>query len=359
MAKSGQHGGNTLQMAARFGLSPEQITDFSANINPLGMPASLKQTLSAALDSLQHYPDIEYRALHSALAAHHHCNVSQVLAGNGATELIFNWVQYARPQKALLVEPGFAEYRRALSRYGCHTDTFYLREEEGFALTGRFLSALNDSYDCLFLCTPNNPTGLMPDKALLNDIVGRCAALGIRLVVDESFTDFIEHAPSLIAGLSAHPHVYILRSLTKFYAIPGLRLGYLVSADTTLLDQIRAEREPWTINALAALAGEVLFSDAHYCQQTYRWLAREQQVMVTALSAIPALTVYPPTANYLFFKVNQSNIDLQSALMRRGLLIRHCANYPGLNQQFYRVAIKSSQDNQMLIQALHQVLNNG
>ncbi len=359
MAKSGQHGGNVLQMAEKFHLRPGQITDFSANINPLGMPENLRRTLIEQLDCLQHYPDIEYQKLHQAIAAHHRCPQEWVIAGNGATELIFLWVQHTAPKKALLVEPGFAEYRRALNRAGCAISEFILHEEDDFQVTGRLLDALTGDLDCLFLCAPNNPTGLLPDETLLFKIVKRCQELGIRLFVDESFLDFVPQRQSLSAGMADYPHVYLLRSLTKFYALPGLRLGYLLSSDSGLLKKIREEREPWTINALAALAGEVLFEDKDYPQATYQWLEQEQNHLLTALSQIPSLKVYQPTANYLFFKHLSDQSDLQDRLMEQGILIRSCANYTGLGGGYYRVAIKSRQDNRRLITALQQVLNHG
>ncbi|WGY44952.1 threonine-phosphate decarboxylase CobD [Vibrio sp. ABG19] len=359
MAKSGQHGGNVLQMAEQFDLDPTKVIDFSANINPLGIPPQVRDAIVSQLDCLQHYPDIEYLKLHQSLATHHDCPAPWVLPGNGATELIFLWAQYVKPKTALLIEPSFAEYRRALSRVGCAIDNYVLREEDGFAVTERVLDALHGELDCLFICTPNNPTGLMPDRELLSAIVDRCRQLNIRLFVDESFIDFMPNQPSLSQCLADNPHLYVLRSLTKFYALPGLRLGYLLSADQTLLAEIRDEREPWTINALAALAGEILFEDDTYCQATYQWLAQEQKYLQTELARFKPLQLFAPSANYLFFKHLNPTSSLQHDLMRHGILIRSCANYIGLSDAFYRVAIKSHADNQRLIHALQKVLSHG
>lgn len=346
-------------MAAKYGVATDTITDFSANINPHGMPDSLRQALIAQLDCIERYPDIDYLTLHQAIAAHHNCPPAQVLAGNGATELIFNWVEQRRPRKALLIQPTFAEYRRALTRYGCEIEPFTLIEQEGFAVTERLLNALDDSLDCLFICTPNNPTGLMPEPMLLGRLVELCHRYEIDMFVDESFIDFLPDTPGLTKETAHYQGLFLLRSLTKFYAIPGLRLGYLLSSDTMRLDAIRERREPWTINALAALSAEVLFQDVQYAQLTYEWLAREQQYLYRALSEIPSLKVFRSQANFLFFKILAAGLDLQSALMTHGILIRHCANYPGLNQDFYRVAIRSHQENQRLISALLQVSLHG
>ena len=357
MAKSGQHGGNVLQMAEQYGLAPADITDFSANINPLGMPPFLRDILTVHLDRLEVYPDIDYQDLHQALAQHHQLNPHNVVAGNGATELIFLWVQQQQPQHALVVEPTFGEYRRALTRYGCEITQHSLDEKTGFALTAQFLDALSPEYDCLFLCTPNNPTGLIPEFELLIQIVKRCEEYDIALFIDESFIDFMPERQSLIECLNDYPHLYILRSLTKFYALPGLRLGYMVSANEAVLDGMRDLREPWTINALAATAGEYLFRDQKYVEHTHLWLTQQQEFMWQELNQFSALECYPPSANYLFFKHKVPDSKLQEELMQYGILIRSCANYPALNHQYYRVAIKSHSDNLKLIAALKEVLN--
>ncbi|SJN52853.1 Threonine-phosphate decarboxylase [Vibrio ruber DSM 16370] len=365
MAKSGQHGGNTREMAEKYGQTAAEILDFSANINPLGMPSALRAALIAQIDCVERYPDIDYQHLHQAIARHHANQIhrseggfpaSYVVAGNGATELIYQWVLHTQPRHALIVEPTFAEYRQALTRVGCEIEGFVLQESEGFALTERLLDTLHQGLDCLFLCTPNNPTGLMPEADLLQRIVTRTAQLGIRLFVDESFIDFLPQHRGLTDVLEHHPHLFVLRSMTKFYAIPGLRLGYLLSANQPVLAALRNQREPWTINAFAALAGEILFTDDGYAEQTYHWLHSEQSYLFQGLSQLPGLTVYPPAANYIFFRLHRADFDLQHALMQRNILIRHCANYRGLSPQYYRVAIRARAENQQLLRALRDVL---
>ncbi len=359
MAVSEQHGGNILQMANQYGLEPNEVIDFSANINPLGMPEGLKHVLIENVSLLERYPDTDYRILHQKLARHHQCSQRHVIAGNGATELIFLWSQYARPQKALLVEPSFGEYRRALTRIGCQITDYLLEEDEEFQITKRILTALSSELDCLFLCTPNNPTGLQPDPDLLFEILNHCNVMGIKLFVDESFLDFMPDTTSLDRYLQCYSHFYILRSLTKFYALPGLRLGYMLSSDSKLLQHIREQREPWTINALAILAGEVLFDFRSYHKATYDWLSKEQRYLLEELAQFEQLRLYQPSANYIFFKHLQKPSNLQADMMKHGILIRSCANYIGLNNQYYRIAIKSRSDNHQLILALKQTLNYG
>lgn len=358
MAFSSQHGGNIIEAAAAIGVEADLLIDFSANINPLGMPDSLKRAIVENLALAERYPDVEYRALHQALAKHHQVPLEWVLAGNGETELIFNLVQQLSPRKALLLTPGFAEYRRALARIGCEVTDFHLSEAQGWQPDESFVQALTPDVDCLFLCTPNNPTGLLLDKKLLLAIAHRCRENHIALIVDEAFLDFLPDEPGLIPHLSHFPQLYILRSLTKFFAIAGLRLGYLVSADSKTVGHIREQREPWTINAFAALAGEVILNDCGYIEASYRWISTEQPRLFNGLNGLRGIKVWPPSANYIFMRCDVDGLDLQRRLLEENILIRHCANYPGLDARYYRVAIKSPADNDKLLDALQRVLSN-
>ncbi|VYT75521.1 threonine-phosphate decarboxylase [Metakosakonia massiliensis] len=351
------HGGNIREAAAMLGIEAENLLDFSANINPAGMPASLRQALGENFSVAERYPDPEYQQLHQTLAAHHHVPVEWLLAGNGETESIFALVNALAPRRAMLVTPGFAEYRRALSLAGCDIVDYALREEDGWQLTEAILDALTGGVDCLFLCTPNNPTGLLPDEALLQAIAARCGQRGITLVLDEAFMDFLCDREGFIPHLAANPHVWVLRSLTKFYAIPGLRLGYLIGSDVSSVEKMRRAQMPWTINAFAALAGEVVLQDKAYQQACWQWLRTEGPRLLAALQAMPGLRVWPGQANYLFLRCD-AGFDLQQALLREHILIRSCANYPGLDDRYYRVAIRSAQENDRLIRALQAVLSN-
>lgn len=348
------HGGNTREAAELLGISAEQLLDFSANINPLGMPESVKRAIVDNLHLAERYPDVEYAHLHQALARHHQIPADWILAGNGETEAIYTLVGGLRPKRAMIVTPGFAEYRRALQCSECPIDEFALREENGWQLTGEILDALTPDLDCLFLCTPNNPTGLLPERALLLAIADRCKSLKISLILDEAFLDFIAEEPGFICVLHDHPHIWVLRSLTKFYAIPGLRLGYLINSDVQAVAAMRARQMPWSINAFAALAGESVLEDTIYQQATWQWLQEEGQRFYQQLCTLPGLTVYPGRANYLLLRCE---IDLQQALLTRHILIRSCANYPGLDKRFFRVAIRSVEENNRLLSALSEILS--
>ncbi|TKI08061.1 threonine-phosphate decarboxylase CobD [Martelella alba] len=359
MTEPGQHGGNTLEMAIKLGLNEGDLLDFSANINPLGMPASLEQALAENLRLAERYPDPHYRRLHQRLARQHNCPESWILAGNGATELIFDLACFLRRKTVLLLTPGFAEYRRALQWMECRIEDYPLSQQDDFCPDERLLAALRPGIDCLFLCSPNNPTGQLVAPDLLERIADRCRVLEIMLVVDEAFMDFVPTVPSLIDSLANRPRVFVLRSLTKFYAIAGLRLGYLVSSDVQAMAQLRQRRPPWTINAFAALAGERVLDDQAYHRRTLAWLSAEQAYLLAGLRAMPDLRVWPPAANYLFFRCLRPGRDLQGRLLQHRLLIRSCANYPGLDGDYYRTAVRGREDNRRLLAALERVLSDG
>lgn len=345
------HGGNIREAAALAGVSAGQLLDFSANINPLGMPATLRRAIIDNLDMAERYPDPEYQTLHHALATHHGVPQGWVMAGNGETELIFQLLAHLAPRQAMLLTPGFAEYRRALTRVGCQITDYPLIEADGWQPDNRLIDALTPELDCLILCTPNNPTGLMPDGALLKRIIARCAECHIALVIDEAFIDFLPDAAGCTNLLADNPHLWVLRSLTKFYAIPGLRLGYLLNGDVKKVEALCANREPWTINAFAALAGEHVLNDKAYQEATFQWLARERPRLWQRLNALPGFTAWKGEANYLFFRYDGKE-ELQRRLLEQHILIRSCANYPGLDTRYFRVAVKSTADNTALITAL-------
>lgn len=350
------HGGNIREAAAWLGIGAQRLLDFSANINPLGMPESLKQAISRDMALLERYPDPAYPGLYQALAAHHQLPASWLLAGNGETEVIYTLVQALAPRRALLVAPGFAEYRRALQQAGCQIETFLLTEAEGWQLTASILPALTVDLDCLFLCTPNNPTGLMPDKMLLREIVARCRALAITLIVDEAFLDFLPERRGLTSCLAENPHLWVLRSLTKFYAIPGLRLGYLLNSDPQAIASLRERQMPWTINALAALAAEVILEDKAYQQATLQWIGAERPRLYRRLKQLSDVTLWEGEANYLFLRCDVAGLDLQRAMLERHVLIRSCANYAGLDARYFRVAVRSPAENDRLVTAFEQIL---
>ncbi|EAE6663036.1 threonine-phosphate decarboxylase CobD [Listeria monocytogenes] len=352
------HGGNYNELAKQHGLTKEMVLDFSANINPLGVPASLKQTITANLDKLVEYPEPDYLALRARIASFHHLDLANVIPGNGATELIFGIAKVTKAQKVLLLAPTFAEYERAF--FDAEKVYAELTKETNFAAAEIVLEMLERDTDieAVCLCNPNNPTGQLISQKEMVKIANICEKRNIYLIIDEAFMDFLEEneAISMINYLERFPHLAIIRAFTKFFAIPGLRLGYLLTKNNLLAEALLQIREPWSINTFADLAGQILLEDKTYIKQTYQWIHKEREFLYTGLCEFPELTVFEPSVNYIFFHLEKP-LDLRKELLLKGIFIRSCANYRGLTENYYRVAVKSREDNCQLLTALEVIFS--
>ncbi|WP_097504576.1 threonine-phosphate decarboxylase CobD [Escherichia coli] len=352
-----EHGGNVLETGLQLGIDPGLLLDFSSNINPLGLPECVRSLIVSHLDIIMQYPDVEYRHLHQALASANRCDYDQTIAGNGETELIYGLVRRLAPRRAMLLVPGFAEYRRALQQQGCEIIDYVLSEQNGFQMDVSVLDAVRACRpDCLFIATPNNPTGLMPDAGLLDQLASLCESLHISLIVDEAFIDFLPQGSSLAPRLAQSRYLYLLRSLTKFFAIPGLRLGYLLSGNTQTIYQMKRTREPWSVNAFSALVGQHLLLDEDYISRSHAFIAKQRNFLWQAMRHFSSLVVWEPQANFIFFRCLRHGFDLKAALLDYHILIRHCENYPGLDRNYYRIAVRSEAENHRFIAALTHIL---
>ncbi|HEL1612527.1 TPA: threonine-phosphate decarboxylase [Streptococcus suis] len=354
-----EHGGNMNQLASDFGFRPEDCLDFSANINPLGLSEKVKSKIIETLDSLVHYPDVTYSQSKAALAEYHSCPTQQILLSNGAVEIFYELARYVKPKKILLLSPTFMEYEKAFKQVGSDI-IYHVLERPHYSWT--FESILPNlenlsSGDLVLICNPNNPTGTLVPTATLLLVAEFLRQKGAYLVFDEAFMDFVldNDVYSMVAHLKDYQNVIVVRSLTKFYAIPGLRLGYALSSNIDLIAAIDEMRPPWTINALADALVPVIFKDSEYHHATEEWLKSEQEFLYKKLTALPDLKVLPPTVNYIFFEY-EGNESLRELLIQEKIFIRSCHNYHHLDDHHYRVAIRSREENCRLIEAFRSVL---
>lgn len=343
------HGGDWAGYAAEYGALP---LDFSANISPLGVPAGVKTAIARAAGTADRYPDPLCRALCGAITAAEGLPDGCCLCGNGAADLIFRVAAARRPRKALVVSPTFAEYESALHTVGCTVERYRLKEN--FRLDEDFLTAIVPGVELVFLCEPNNPTGLTTPRALLLQILSRCRAVGALLVADECFHDFLDApaAHSLESELSDFDNLLILRAFTKLYAMAGVRLGYCLCGDAGLLAALRAAGQPWAVSSLAQAAGLAALRETAYVDRVRALLALERPRLAAALEGL-GLRVVPGEANYLLF---QCQTPLLPPLRQRGILLRSCANYENLDGSWYRAAVRTRAENDTLIAALGEVL---
>ena len=329
------------------------MADFSANLHPLGMPEEVAQAARDAVADAIHYPDPLCRRLRQAIAARDGVSPDQVICGGGAADLILRLCQAAKPKRALVTAPTFSEYEQALSLTGCETIRYPLSPDNNFDLSEDFLSALRPEVEMVFLCTPNNPTGRLIPYELLNQIADRCQALGIRLVVDECFLELTDGRP-MTDLLPSHPTLFLLRAFTKTYAIPGLRLGYGLTADAALLETLYQAGQPWGVSTVAQAAGIAACGCPQWPEQGRAILRTERPRLLEALRSL-GLTVWEGAANYLLFRAPEDT-TLKERLASQGVLIRSCANYPGLGPDYYRTAVATADRNERLIQTLKEVL---
>lgn len=387
------HGGNLIWAARLAQCAPMDLLDFSASINPLGPPESVRQALLGAIAHVHTYPDPTYSHLTAALAHHHQLDPAWILPGNGAAELL-TWAarDLAQCDRTLLPVPAFADYGRALRSVGIDP----VRVPLDVAALGRSPSppfnpdggsedrraappprlpvpAVNPG-DGILINSPHNPTGFLFDRVALRELCDRARLV----VIDEAFMDFLPPSPvgpeptapagnrvaptqaeSLIAAVADCPNLVILRSLTKFYSIPGVRLGYAI-AHPDRLRRWQQWRDPWTVNTFAVAAGIAAVGDHPFQQCTWDWLPPARSRLIHDLRTLPGLDPLPGVANFLLVATATPADQLQRDLLRRDrLLIRDCLSFPELGDRWFRIAVRTATDNTRLVQALHPILTSG
>ena len=340
------HGGDIYTLARELGRAPEEILDFSANTNPWGTPPQVKEAIKRAAEFCCPYPDPACRALCQAIGEKEGVPPQAVLCGNGAADLIFRLVWALRPRIGLVL---------ALRSVGAAVQYIGLSREEDFALAGSNLEVPLDGVGLAFLCNPNNPTGQCTTRQELRPFLERCRGLGIPVLVDECFQDFLKDGAgfTLVPLLEEFPNLVVLKAFTKMYGMAGVRLGYCLCSDPSLLDKMAAAGQHWGVSTLAQEAGLAALSLEGYAQRTAGYVAAEREILCQGLERL-GLRVVPSRANYLLFHSHVPDLDRR--LRPHGILLRSCANYRGLGPGDYRSAVKDREKNGALLAALQKVL---
>lgn len=350
------HGGDILTASKQFGV--ETFIDFSANINPLGPPVAVREAINNGLSSIMQYPDPAHRTLKAKISKQLTIPDEMILIGNGAAECMALCIQGLQPKRVGVIYPCFSEYEQLALKFGAEVKACYGLEENNFQASLEDIFSLLEETDLLFLGHPNNPTGNLYAYHELIQIAEFAKKFNTYLVVDEAFIDFIEgyEQLTLINEITNYSNVIIIRSMTKFYAIPGLRLGYMVAAPS-IINTCKNKQVTWSVNQLALLAGEACFEDVSFSEQTVKLIQSERNYLENHIKC----KVYPSLVNYLLLKLPDElpAEALQANLGKKGILIRSCAMYPGLTDYHVRVAVKSRVDNEKLLYALNEVLERG
>ncbi|MGG7177037.1 threonine-phosphate decarboxylase CobD [Clostridium paraputrificum] len=348
------HGGNVEEISRKYNIEEESIIDFSANINPLGLSKKVKEEMIKALEKIERYPDITYHELKAGISKYEGVKEENILLGNGAAEVIFNIVRGLKPKKVLLPAPTFSEYAEAVESINSEVINYKLGDN--FTLDEEFIDLVNEDIDMIFICNPNNPTGVLTKKEYLEKLIKKSRKSNTTVVIDESFLDFIENNKeySAIDICSEYNNLIVVKSLTKFFAFPGIRIGYGITKNVEYLEAINKVSISWSINTVAAAGAKVAMEQRDYIKETIEFVKLEKRFLFNSISEFRELMVYEGAVNFIFFKVNL-DIDLRELLLREGILVRSCNNYVGLDRNFYRIAVRTREENSRLIEALRKV----
>ena len=379
------HGGNIYKVFREKNI--KEILDYSSNINPYGIPESLKSRIIENLEILERYPDPDYVELREKLANLNNVNLSDIILGNGATEIIFLFMKVINPKKILIVSPTFGEYERAVKATEIPGDIvslscsngdnknienkkieieyFELKESDDFKLNiGNLKNELEKKYDLLIICNPNNPTGKFLKLAQTEEILKECNKYDTKLFIDEAFIEFLADGmkESIINTEENKKNLFVTRAFTKFFAIPGLRLGYGMYFDKELEKKISEKKEPWSVNNIAEIAGLTVLDDTEYIEKTLKWIVEEKIYMYEKLNEISGIKVYETEVNFITGKIDEKlfseglNVKiLREKMLEQGILIRDASNFKFLDERFFRLAIKDRESNDRVIKVLKEI----
>ena len=379
------HGGNIYKIFREKNI--KEILDYSSNINPYGIPESLKKRITENLEILERYPDPDYVELREKLAYLNKVDISNIILGNGATEIIFLFMKVINPKKILIVSPTFGEYERAVKATEISGDTvslsssngdnknienkkieieyFELKESDDFKLNiGNLKNELENKYDLLIICNPNNPTGKFLKLAQTEEILKECNKYNTKLFIDEAFIEFLADRmkESIINTEENKKNLFVTRAFTKFFAIPGLRLGYGMYFDKELEQKISEKKEPWSVNNIAEMAGLTVLDDTEYIEKTLKWIVEEKIYMYEKLNEISGIKSYETEVNFITGKIDEKlfseglNVKvLREKMLEQGILIRDASNFKFLDERFFRLAIKDRTSNDRVIEAMKEI----
>jgi len=341
------HGGDIYRNQIRL--------DFSVNTNPLGMPDPVKEALHQAVEEAENYPDIRAQALSAAVAEQLQVRKEQLVFGNGASELFHAVLHAIKPSKMLITVPSFLGYEEAAKAIDCEVIFYEMKKEEKFCLTDRILDVLDENISLVFLANPNNPVGNLVEPELIFQIAEKCRQCDITLVLDECFMELTgkEQTYSFLKRLDEFPNVVVIRAFTKLYAIPGVRLGYLV-CEKNLAEKIRLQLPEWNLSVFAQRAGVAAIKEQEYIARAVVCIQTQRQFLLEELQAA-GCSVFDSDADYLLF---YSEMPLYELFLQRGILIRDCSNFRGLQRGYYRIAVKSEEQNRMFAEVLREIHEN-
>jgi len=351
------HGADIYTASKRFGIDEDDIIDFSSNINPLGIPCNVQEAIIRSIKYSSRYPDINSRELTNSLSKYEVVPKNWIFCSNGAAEAIFRIALCLKPKKALLLSPTFSEYEQALKTVDTDIKYYNLDEKTGFKLTDNIINSINNETDMIFICNPNNPTGQLTDKRLLEKVISHSKSVDAIVVIDECFIDFVEDKEkySVLNLLEKYDNLIVLKAFTKIFAIPGVRLGYCMSSNLDIIEGLKVSGPPWNVSTIAQAAGVAALEEKEYVMKTASYIKEQRDFLIDEINKLNIKT-YESYANYIFLKF-EGEFDLHYELLKRGVLIRSCSNYRNLSDKYFRIAVKSEFENKLFIQKLKEIMD--
>lgn len=356
------HGSDLEKIAAHYQVPISEIVNFSGNVNPLGLSPVLLSELSQKIHLIAGYPDRDYTSLRGALGQHLGVTPEHLLVGNGSTELISLFIKVVAPKKAMVLGPTYSEYEREIFLGGGSTRYYPLSEVLNFNMDVEdFKQHLTDDLELLVICNPNNPTSTALSTNQLRSILDTCKEKDIFVLVDETYIEFLEnqHNFTAVPLTEFYNNVLIIRGVSKFFAAPGLRLGYAICGNLDIIHKINSLKNPWTLNALAAYAGELMLQDTAYIEKSYDLIHQERMRLFKILSSWPRLKPYEPKANFMLVQIVDETVTSQMVfehMISHKMMIRDASSFPFLNDRYFRFCFMMPEQNDLFIQALEELL---
>lgn len=355
------HGSDIEIIAKKYHLEQESIIPYASNVNPLGMSPMAKEALTANIDAIQSYPDRDYTYLRTAIAKYCGTEPELLVLGNGTSELIRFVIATIAPKKTMVLGPCYSEYANAARMAGSEVTTYMLKNPDDFEIdVDMFLKALNDSIELLIICNPNNPTSKVITKNQMDTILSRCKQLNIFVMVDETYVEFVRDV-NLISSVSLtrkYDNLIVLRGVSKFFATPGLRLGYAVTHNEDFLSIASDSNVPWNINSYASIAA-VMFEDDHYINLTKSLIQTERNLIYSALSSRKTIKVFKPEANFVLIKLlkeDQTASEVFEYCIKKGFMIRDCTDYEGLGDKYVRFCFMKPEQNDNMVNTILEIV---
>ncbi len=354
-----QHGGNLDEAERKYGIKKSEIKDFSGNINPLAPPESIINSIIENVAAITRYPDAKYLKLRQAIGEYTGVSAGNIIVGNGSTELISLVMNLYRGKNALIISPAYSEYERAVNNNGGTCVLFPLLEEDNFQLNvNSLLPILTEEINLLVICNPNNPTGTAIPLSDLETIITHCKAHNIFIMIDETYAEFSQEV-SACPLVEKHKNLFIIRGTSKFFGVPGLRLGYGLCSDEKVLETAEKVKDPWSVSTLSTLAGECMFKDTPFINKTKSFITQQREKICSALAEISSVKYYKSFSNFILIKILDPTKNAEilfDLLIKEGILIRNADSFPFLDNSFFRICIADEADNELLIAKLKAIL---